>query len=80
MRMDIPASCLRDHLQGDMDEGSVALLKRVSAIRKMASAIMEVKGGAVCSLPSYSHVPVAPPLGVVGVICSDSQQFHCTSH
>jgi hypothetical protein len=67
MRIDFSASCLRDHLQGDMHEVTITLLKKVSAIRKMASTIMEVKGGAVGSLPSYSHVPVAPPLGVVGV-------------
>jgi hypothetical protein len=67
MRIDFPASCLRDHLQGDMEEGTVTLLKKVSAIQKITSAIMEVEGGAVGSLPSYSHVPVAPPLGVVGV-------------
>jgi hypothetical protein len=64
-RIDFPASCLRDQLQGDKDEGTVTLLKRVSAMRKMASAMMEEKGGVVGSLPFYSHVPIAPSLRVV---------------
>ena len=70
MRIDFPASCLHDHLQRDMNEGTVTLLETVSAMQRMASAIVEVKGGAAGSLPSYtsySHAPVAPPLGVVGI-------------
>jgi hypothetical protein len=60
MRIEFLTRFLLDHLQGDMVEGTVNLLKKVSAIRKMASAIIEVKGGPIGSLPSYSHVPVAP--------------------